>query len=132
MSVKAQAIYNIYKDNIIRIISMIRTKKELAIPGIITELTTNIVPQMMSDVSKMKALSGIEKKTLVIEAIDYAIDDVFQKLNEIPELQEASWDEALHATIDTLLPPLIDLLISVENNDIKFNKKAFSCFPCCK
>lgn len=131
MSLNSQILFNTYKEIFTELISKIRTEKEAAIPGIIAAIATNIVPSMMTDVGRIKTLSGSEKRDLIIETVDFALDTIFEELNKIPELAKASWDETIHSYLDTLLPSIIKLLISVENNEIKFNKKLSKCVGCC-
>lgn len=133
MSAEAKNLFDNYKKTFVDIISTITKEKEAAIPKIIVVITTVIVPSMMTDVGRMKKLSGIEKRDIIIEAVDYAIDTIFEELNKnVPALAKASWDETLHAYLDTLLPPMIKLLVSVENNELKFNKKVAGCMTCTK
>lgn len=131
MAITARSLYITYRQRITAIISIVKTDKEAAIPAIIAAITTDIVPSLMTDLGRVKSLSGSEKRDLIIETIDYSIDQVFEELNKIPELKEASWDETLHSFLEVLLPPIIKLLISVENNELKFNKKFSKCVGCC-
>lgn len=131
MSITADELYAKYEKTITRIIAAIQKDKEAAIPGIIAAITTEIIPAMMSDVGRVKSLGGTEKRELILETIELAIKKTFKELNKIPELAAASWDETLRDLLLTLVPPLIKLLISVENNEIKFNKKVSGCFSCC-
>lgn len=131
MSTMADDLYIKYEKAITRIISVIQKDRKAAIPGIITAISTEIIPSMMADVGRIRSLSGTEKRELILETIELAIKKTFAELNKIPELAAASWDETLRDLLLTLIPPLIKLLIRVENNEIKFNKKVTSCFSCC-
>lgn len=131
MSISADDLYSKYQKTIHQIILNIQQDKEAAIPRIIAVISTEIVPAMMSDVGRIKDLSGTEKRDLILDSIELAIEKTFAELNKIPELAAASWDETLRDLLLTLVPPLIKLLISVENKDIKFNKKFSGCFKCC-
>lgn len=130
MSITADILYSNYRASISEIVGLIKTQKEAAIPAIISEIATKIVPSMMTDVGRIKNLSGLEKRDLIIEAVDLALDKIFEELNKIPEFAKSTIDETVHSYLDLLLPPMIKLLISVENNEIKFNKKISKCVGC--
>ena len=131
MAMTADDLYAKYQKTLLEIISTIQQDKEAAIPSIIAVIATEVIPAMMSDVGRIKNLSGTEKRDLILDAIELSIEKTFAELNKIPELAAASWDETLRDLLLTLVPPLIKLLISVENNEIKFNKKVTGCFKCC-
>lgn len=130
--VNASELFEKYRTRLDGIIGQIKDKREAAVPAILAEITTQIIPAMMSDVGKIKSLSGTEKKQLIIDSVDLSITEIFKELNKIPELAAATWDETLRDLLLTLIGPLINLLISVENNEIKFNKKVSGCFTCCR
>lgn len=131
MSITADSLYAKYQKTLNNIISSIRVDKELAIPRIIAVIATDVIPSMMIDVGKIKTLDGTEKRDLILDAVQIAIKKTFAELNKIPELAAASWDETLRDLLLTLVPPLIKLLIKVENKQIKFNKSVSGCFKCC-
>lgn len=120
-----------YLDTVTQMISSIKEKKQGAIPGILVVISTELVPSMMVDVGKIKGFTGAEKRTLIIDSVKLVLRRAFSELNRIPALAEASWDEMVRDILLNLLPPLIKLLIDVDNNDIKFNKKVKGCFGCC-
>lgn len=127
----AELLYDKYKTQINEIIGKIKDEKAKALPGIITEMTTQIVPSMMLDVGKLKNLTGKEKKQLIIDTIQLSITEAFKELNKIPELANESWDESLRDLLITVIAPTIDLLIKVENGNLKFNPKIKRFFCCC-
>lgn len=131
MSITADDLYAKYQQSLLEIISTVQHQQAAAIPQIIATIATEIIPAMMSDVGRIRTLDGLEKRDLILASIELAIKKIFEELNQIPELAAASWDETLRDLLLTLLPPLIKLLISVEQNEIKFNKKMTSCFSCC-
>lgn len=126
----AELLYDKYKTQINEIIGKIKDEKAKALPSIITEITTEIVPSMMVDIGKVKNLTGKEKKQLIIDTIQLAITEAFKELNKIPELANESWDEELRDLLVTLITPTIDLLIKVENGSLKFNPKIKQFFCC--
>ena len=132
MSFTAEDLYAKYQDSLTRVISIIKEQKGAGVSEIVAVIATEIIPAMMSDVGRLKSLSGVEKRQLILDAIDIAVKETFKELNKIPELAAASWDETLRDHILKLLPPLIKLLISIENNEIRFNKKVSGCFGCCR
>ena len=131
MSLTAEDLYAKYEVTLTQIISSVQKDGQAAIPGIIATIATEIVPAMMTDVGSIKSMSGTDKRELIIETVDLAITKIFEELNKIPALAKASWDEVLRDLLLTIIPPLIKLLISVENNDIVFNKQIAKCSSCC-
>jgi hypothetical protein len=127
----AEELYEKYKDTISEVIVGIKTQKEAAIPRIVVVITTDIVPKMMKDVGRLKTLYGSEKRQLIIDSIELAIEKTFFELNKIPELKAASWDETLRDYLLVLIPPTIKLLVDVEQKNITFNRKISGCFTCC-
>lgn len=127
----ATELYQQYEKDITKIVSSVRKQKEAAIPGIVATIATDIVPQMMKDVGHIKMLSGSEKRQLIIDSIELAIEKSFTEINKIPELKNASWDETLRDYLLVLIPPTIKLLIDVERKNITFNRKIKGCFTCC-
>lgn len=127
MTLSAEQLYEKYRTTVANIIIEANAKKQASIPSIIAIITTDIVPAMMMDVGKIKTFSGYEKRDLIIKSVELILNRVF----ESGALQKAKWDETVKDILLKLLPPLIRLLIDVEKNDIKFNKKIKRCFSCC-
>jgi len=132
MSLTPNQLFDKYKAELLGIVGKIRDQQGAAIPAILAEIATQILPAMMGDVGRIKSLDGAGKKKLIVDSVDYAITETFLELNKIPELAAATWDETLRDYLLVLIPPLINLLVSVEGGDVKFNKKVASCFSCCK
>jgi len=126
---QAKDLYANYQKEITDIVNQIVEKKALAIPFILGDLATEVVPQMMKDVGAITKLSGSDKKQLILDAVDLAIVDIFSELNEKTELKNESWDEILRDILRKALPKIIDLLIKVEQDKLVFNKK-LSCLSC--
>lgn len=124
-------LYAKYQYTINRVISSVKKLKEAAIPGIVATISTEVIPGMMADVGHIKELSGAEKRELIIKAIELAISEAFKELNKLSQLAKANWDEVVRDHLLVLLPPLIRLLIDVENNDVRFNKKPVKRITCC-
>jgi len=127
----AETLFQKYSQRVSKIIQRVKKDGERATPYIISKITTEIIPAMMQDVGSVKGLSGADKKQLVIDALEMAIDETFRNLNRLPKLARASWDEDLKLTLLTLTSPTIDQLINVEQGQLKFNSKPFR-FPCCQ
>jgi hypothetical protein len=127
----ANELYQKYEDEITKIFSLIKTDREAAIPRILAEITTIIVPEMMHDVGNLKSLSGAEKRQLIIGSIELSIKETFKQLNRFPDLAIATWDETLRNYLLVLIPPTIKILVDVEKKNITFNRKISGCFGCC-
>lgn len=128
---QAKDLYANYREDVTRIISQITELKGAGVAIILGDLATDIVPQMMIDVGKIKSLSGSEKKRLILDSLDLAIVEIFRELNEKTNLKNESWDEVLRDLLQKTLPKIIDLLIKVEKDKLVFNKKISGCFSCC-
>lgn len=126
MSVTKDTLYNKYLDEFETIFGQVTKDKAAAIPFIIAEISTKMIPDLMTDVGKIKSMSGDDKKQLIIDTVEFAISKGFEELNKIPELAESSWDEMVRDILLKMAPRVIDLLISVEKDKIVFNKKV-SC-----
>ena len=129
---QAKDLYKNYREDITRIILQITDLKGAAVPFILGDLATDVVPQMMIDVGAVKALSGDDKKKLIMDTLDLAIVEIFKELNEKTSLKDETWDEVLRDVLKKALPKIIDLLIKVEKDKLVFNKKVSGCFSCCK
>lgn len=127
----ANTIYENYKDEFNRIISTILVQKEAAIPFIISEITTKLLPEIAQEIGQIKALDNEDKKHLLIQAITIGIDQTFEALDKLPELSQATWDNQLRAVILMLVGPILDNMIAVENGTIVLNSKAKKFFFCC-
>jgi hypothetical protein len=123
-------IYLKYVDKIKPIILLIKENDTSQIPTIISIIVTDIVPQMMVDVGAIKQLSGVEKKQVILEVIDLTITEAFSELNQIPSFAASGYDELIRDLLLKITGPLINTFISVENNQIVFNKKN-KLFSCC-
>lgn len=131
----AQILHDKYQDDVFEIIKLINDRTALTAAFIVTKMITDTVPSMMTDVGTLQGLKGKEKKQLIVDSIKLIIETIFNELNKYTNLKDESWDEMLEQMILTLSNPTIDLLISVEQNQLKFNtpKSILSkCFPCCK
>ena len=137
--INAHTLFEKYESELNKIFNQILADKERAIPYIVMKITTQTVPSMASDLGRVTSLSGSIKKQLIIDAIELAINEIFQKLNKFPEFADETWDDDLKALLLTLIGPILDNLIAVENGRLVFNKtvttglfKLFSCCPCMK
>ena len=110
----------------------IKTNKALSIPYVIMTISTEIVPSMAHDLGKIKNMTGLQKKTLIIESIEYAVDQLFEQLNQMPEFEDEIWDDTLKEVLSVLIGPMLDNLIAVEKGQLTFNKRFSSIFKCCK
>ena len=127
-----QELYHNYSTEIREIISTIQTLKGAGVALILSNLATRVVPQMMSDVGELVSLTGDEKKQLILDSLDFGVVEIFKELNENTSLKDESWDEIVRDVLKQGLPRIIDLLITVEDNKIVFNKKVGKClFSCC-
>jgi ribosomal protein S3AE len=80
------------------------------------------VVQLMGIVSKIKELTGSQKKELVTKLLLYIVKTT----------DSGKYDELLDSILIAIIPNVIDNLISVENGEIKINKNIkVKCFPCC-
>ena len=80
-----------------------------------------IATKLMQLVETYPKLKGDQKKTLVIECVKQFVKSNFPVDNE----------EATLNFIDLFLPSVIDIIISIDNSDIKIGVK--KCFiSCCK
>jgi len=99
---------------------------------VLTAFLIGFMPSIMKDVGIIKNLSGLKKKELVINTMKSLIKLSFEKLNQYPQFKQVNWDELVEECLLTFSPALIDLMISIENGEIKFNKKFNSCLLCIK
>lgn len=129
---QAKDLYQNYREDITRIISQITELKAAGVAFILSDLATDVVPQMMVDVGKLRSLSGDDKKKLILDTLDLAITEVFRELNEKTSLKDESWDEVLRDVLKKALPKIIDLLVKVEKDKLVFNKRISGCFSCCR
>lgn len=105
----------------------ITSEKENALPFIINEIITLIIPSLMTDVGQIENMSGEDKKILVTDTVIKLMDITFDAIDKKLK-SDIKWDNYLHATIKYTLPTIIDILIGVENGKIVFNKKPVSRF----
>ena len=74
-----------------------------------------LITKGMSMLKKYKTLSGVEKKAVVIRAVQQTIKDV----GTVPPHVEAF--------VDTALPPLIDAFYQVAKHRIRFKSGSWRC-----
>lgn len=127
-----QNLYDKYKDEFKGIISRILVEREAAIPYVISEILTVLLPKIVQDVFVIKNLDAYEKKLLLIEVIKKGIDDTFEELDKLPQLSQATWDNHIRNIILTLSGPILDNLIAVENGELTLNGKVKRTLFCCK
>lgn len=101
---------------------------------IITFILTNFLPTLCQEIGQDQSLTGLQKKQLVITTINNALSQGCAILDQkFP--QSGLWLNTITPLIETTLPALIDLLISVEKNQIVFNPtiktKISTFFSCC-
>jgi hypothetical protein len=87
-------------------------KKLITDYGITNENIMFIVTNMMSVIGKYKTISGTEKKEIVISLIIKAIDDSVDLNNQVKS--------SLTMTIQTVVPPAIDIMVDIANGVYKF------------
>lgn len=118
-------LYEKYKDETDVYYDRFKNEKLGAVPHLLTRITTSLVPNMMSDIAKIKRLSGREKKQIIEDAIIYIIDDLHTRIENIRELNltQTEWDEHVRDVIKMMVPVTIDMLIDVEKGKLKFNKR---------
>ena len=82
---------------------------------------STLLIHLMESVQQITNLSGHQKKNLVIKVLKYTIDQSNLPLSE---------KQILDKLCDTLIPEIINIIISVANNefDLKKIEKCFSCF----
>ena len=74
---------------------------------------TEAVITLMKIVGKLSKLNGHEKKSVVTEVLVLIIN----------EINLGEFDEVMDTVVSTLVPVIIDNLISVQNGKIVFNEK---------
>jgi len=79
----------------------------------------DIIPNLIRIVEKYKTLSGIEKKRLVLDLIEYFIDNT----------DGFGDDHLVDPIIKTIVPSVIDNLIKVEDKKIVLRKNR-NCLSC--
>jgi hypothetical protein len=80
------------------------------------------VVELMSIVSKLRSITGSQKKFLVSKLLIYIIQNT----------NSGKYDELIDSILIAVVPTVIDKLISVENGEIVINKSTKRvCFPMC-
>lgn len=133
MALTAQTLHDKYRKFILEVVDSIEDRNAVGISIIVNRLVISVIPSMMADVGAITGLKGIEKKQLINDTIDLCIKTIFDELNNHTSLKDESWDEILEQVILTLLSPTIDMLISIEKGELKFNPPKSvlkKCFPC--
>jgi len=120
--ITAESLFEKYKSDFQEIVDHIHADRGYATPYVIIKITTSIVPQMASDLGQTTSLKGSEKKQLIIDAVELAINEIFRELNELPELSKETWDDNLKTLLLMLIGPTLDNLIAVEKGQLVFNK----------
>lgn len=114
-------LYDKFRDEFQIYVKRVEKDGEKATPYIISRTTLVIVPRMMIEVGKIKSLSGIQKKQLIIDTTIYAIEETFKTLNNKTNLKTETWDEDIRDLLLALLPMTIDLAIEIDKGHLKFN-----------
>jgi hypothetical protein len=125
--------YEANESIIKEIITQVATQKEKAVPFVILEVTTLLVPNLMKTVGTFSFLQGSEKKRLVIETIKFTITKVFDELNKFTNLSQEDWDEHVEQVLLLTVPALIENMLAVEKGKLKFSPEKswlrfFMCF----
>ena len=120
-TINARELFELYERQFKNIINRIRDDKERAIPYIVIKVTTQIVPSMAQTLGDINTLTGTQKKQMIIDAVELAIDETFKELNELPELASVTWDDDLKELLLTLIGPVLTNLIDVEKGQLVFN-----------
>jgi len=125
-----------YVTTILGIVQSVQSQGKEAIPIILLQMMTQIVPQMVSDVGVLKNLSAQDKKSLIVQAIDLAIDQAFLQLANNPLFKnEEQLDNLIKSLLQNAVPSMFDTFLSIENNEMVVNKTVRSffakIFPCC-
>lgn len=84
-----------------------------------------ILLSLMQSVENYKNLSGIQKKTLILDTLNNVINDIVDDEQEAMELK---------LLVQLTLPSVIDTFISIDKKKIviKIKKGCKSIFSCCK
>lgn len=128
-----QTLYQQFQQDFTDIISVIETEKEAAIPTVITDITTKLLPEMAQAVGQIQGMNATDKRTLIIQAITTGINDSFQALEALPALAGESWIDLVRLILITLIGPILDNLLAVENGTLVINPSLCSWFTnCCK
>lgn len=90
--------------------------------GVTLSNISEMVTYAMKIVGKYPKMDGYQKKQLVIDAIQALAD----------EHDAGKFNDQIDAVVKFVVPKLIDHLILVEKDKLKFNKQAFSWLNCCK
>lgn len=127
--VTAQSLANTYAITILGIVQSVQAQGEAAIPVIIVQLLTTIVPNMVADVGMLEELSATDKKALIVQAIDLGIDQAFAQLAKNPAFKnDAASDVLLKNMLENGVPALFDVFVSIENDEMVVNATLKSCW----
>lgn len=90
-----------------------------------TGAAIGIVVSLMQLVAQYPKLSGIQRKGIVIDVVNRLIDEQGGS--------DADTKGNLKFLIQTIISPLIDTIISIDNKEIRiaFEKGCKRAFPCC-
>jgi hypothetical protein len=120
---------NLEISTVVPLVSVDRLYGELnSMIGSGTVTANNIVTvviSLMKIVERYREVKGPQKKAVILRVMDRFIKD------RIGNTQEA---ETISILLQTIIPPLIDTLVSVDTQKLKIKtKKCFrSVFACCK
>ena len=97
--------------------------------GFTASESTNILIDIMKMVNEFQDMIGLEKKQFVLKLLKAIIE----------QTDSGPYDKEIDVILNTVIPPLIDNLISVDNGVIQINPKTktalkvfcTSCAPCC-
>lgn len=122
----ARRLFANYESYVVKYYDLIEKHMSAAIPMVVADIALNLVTTIMQDVGELDGLTGAQKKRLVTDTITLLINKVSELLNKNTSLKDVIWDDQIKSVLVTLVSPMIDSLISVENKTLVFNKKAWS------
>ena len=103
-------------------INNINTLKLLAIPVVISTITTEILPQILVDVNHLQTLKDSEKKQFVITTVKLFINELFVELNKRPEFANTTKDDDIKNLLLKSITPILDNLIVVKHGKVSLHK----------
>lgn len=127
----ANTLYQQYQQEFTNIISAIVNQGDVAIPYVIIQILTVLLPEIAQNIGQIQQLDADDKKTLLINVIELGIDQTFAQLDNLPQLPVATWN-LIRQIIIALIGPILDNLIAVQNGNLVINSTISSFFSCCK
>jgi type III secretory pathway component EscS len=83
---------------------------------------TGIIISLMTAVEQYKSLSGVEKKAVVVRALEVIVGLIADETDD----DESKTKLVLEAVLQRMLPSLIDAIIEIENGNLRVRESVKS------